>query len=79
MPDVSPMTNPVKPRKPSPHRLSSQRPAKPGKTITATTAMTRDTQVMASETGEGSFEEELTDESSAVNSFAASAYLLARK
>jgi len=66
---MSPKTNPVKPRKPSPQRLSSQRPAKPGKTITAATAMIRDTQVMASETGEGSFEEEFTCDSSAVKSF----------
>lgn len=79
MPDMSPMTNPTKPRKPSPNRLSSQRPAKPGKTITAAAAKIRETQVMASETGEGSFEEEFTGEWSAVKSFAASAYLLARK
>jgi hypothetical protein len=76
---MSPRTNPAKPRKPSPQCLSSQKPAKPGKTITAATARIRETQVMASETGEGSFEEEFTDESSAVKSFAASAYLLARK
>jgi hypothetical protein len=79
MPDMSPITNPAKPRKPSPQRLSSQKPAKPGRTITATTANTRETQVMASEEGEGSFEEEFTGEPSAVKSFAASAYLLARK
>ena len=76
---MSPKTNPVKPRKPSPQCLSSQKPAKPGKTITAATAKILETQVMASETGEGSFEEEFTGESSAVKSFAASAYLLARK
>ena len=57
MPDMSPMTKPVKARKPTPNRLSNQRPAKPGKTITAATARILETQVMASETGEGSFEE----------------------
>ena len=76
---MSPKTNPAKPRKPSPHRLSSQKPNKPGKTITAATAKILETQFMASETGEGSFEEEFTGESSAVKSFAASAYLLNRK
>jgi hypothetical protein len=50
--------------------LSSQRPAKPGKTITAATARILETQVMASERGEGSFEES-TGEPPAVKSIAA--------
>jgi hypothetical protein len=70
MPDMSPITKPVKPRKPTPKRLSSQRPAKPGKTITAATARILETQVMASETGDGSFEE-FTGEPPAVKSIAA--------
>lgn len=67
MPDMSPMTKPVKPRKPTPNRLSSHKPAKPGRTITAATARILETQAMASETGVGSFEE-FTGESPAVKS-----------
>jgi hypothetical protein len=59
--------------------LSSQTPAKPGKTITTAAAIILDTQVMASETGEGSFEEEFTDDAPAVKSLPLSAYFLARK
>ncbi|HVX14573.1 MAG TPA: hypothetical protein VHC22_25520 [Pirellulales bacterium] len=51
--------------------MSSQTPPKPGKTITNAAAMILDTQVIASETGEGSFEEEFTDDVPAVKSFAA--------
>ena len=57
MPDMSPIRKPVKPRKPTPNRLSSHKPAKPGKTITAATARILETQVMASEAGVGLFEE----------------------
>ena len=70
MPDMRPMTKPVKPRKPTSNRLSSQSPAKPGKTITAATAKILETQVMASETGEGSFDE-FTGDPPAVKSIAA--------
>ena len=76
---MSPTAKPAKPRKPNPKRLSSHPPARPGKTIINATAIIRETQVMASETGEGSFEEEFTGEAPAVKSLPHSAYFLARK
>ena len=62
MPATNPIAKPANPKKLKPQRLSPHCPATPGKTITAATAKIRDTQVIASETGDGSLEEEFTGE-----------------
>jgi hypothetical protein len=79
MPDARPAANPTRLRNPVPKRLSSQTPPKPGNTITIAAAMILETQVIASEMGEGSFEEEFTGDIPAVKSVPLSAYSLARK